>query len=96
MVELLSPHECVAERGAVVVNRDGKRASFRIYEHVARNSGGVFGREAAREALNVYGDVAFEAIGAVGSHPAIDWLLSVVSSGREFVVKIDGKYIAGQ
>jgi hypothetical protein len=94
MVELISPMVCAGGcSNCVVVNRDGKRASFRIFEAVVRMHGGVLGRAAAKEALQVYGDVCFEAIGCRGRHPSIDWLFDVAASGRTYVAKVDGHYL---
>lgn len=77
----------------MVVNRDGKRASFRIFETVAQKHAGVFGRAAAKDALKIYGDVCYEAMGQRGLHPSVDWLFDVAASGRTYVAKVDGQYL---
>jgi hypothetical protein len=95
IVELVSPLVVAGGcRDTVVVNRDGKRASFRVFEAVARRHRGVFGKAAAKDALEVYGDVCFEAMAQRGRHPSIDWLFDVIAKDRKYVVKVDGRFVA--
>lgn len=77
----------------VVVNRDGKRASFRIFASTVRKFGGQMNRDAALEALEIYGEKVDDAKASPGAHPNIELLQRIVDEDLKYICKIDGKYV---
>ncbi|KAF6260787.1 hypothetical protein COO60DRAFT_1504837 [Scenedesmus sp. NREL 46B-D3] len=71
-----------------IPNAPGKKASVAIYAHLAAKYGGKITADAANEGLELYGEYVEDAKQVPGSHPNIDILLAVLSSGKELTVDV--------
>ena len=72
----------------VIEPMPGKMASVSIYSYLASKHG-VINKEAAEEGLRLYDEVVADARSHPGSHPNIDLLLNVLSSGQELSITVE-------
>ena len=75
--------------GIEIPNKEGKKASVAIYQHLSDKHGGKLGKAAALEGLELYGEVAEEAASKPGAHPNIDLLFQVIESGAEHAIEVE-------
>jgi hypothetical protein len=77
----------------VVVNKEGRRASFAIVKAVLRARRGVLDAAGAADALALYAEAVDDAVEFPGKHPTIDLLFRVRDGEVQYVGKIDGSYV---
>ena len=73
----------------VITPMPGKMASVSIYSHLAAKHGNVINKAAAEEGLELYAEVVEDARAHRGSHPNIDLLLDVISTGQELGIIVE-------
>ena len=80
----------VTVKGANVVieNKEGKRASVAIYQHLSQTFGQL-NAAAAVEGLRLYDEVVEDAKERPGAHPNIDLLLDVIAGDKSFDIQVE-------
>lgn len=73
----------------VIEPMPGKMASVSIYSYLASKHGNLINKEAAEEGLRLYDEVVEDAKKHPGSHPNIDLLLDVLSTGQDLNITVD-------
>lgn len=72
---------------ATIPNQPGKAGSVRVYAALAAKHGSI-NVAAAQEGLEIFAEHTAAARQQPGSHPNIDRLLQVISSGQGYTVKL--------
>jgi len=75
---------------ASIENKPGKSGSLAVY-HFLFKTYGVLSTKAAKHGVELFGEYAAEAKLIPGSHPNIDFLFKLISSGEECAIKITEK-----
>ena len=83
-LHLIDAHGRVA---ATIENKPGKAGSLAVYHALAAKHGGIT-VAAAEEGLHLFGEHTPAARRQPGSHPNIDRLLEVLSSGQGYTVQL--------
>lgn len=80
----------VTVKGANVVieNKEGKRASVAIYQHLSQ-AFGQLNAAAALEGLRLYDEVVEDAKERPGAHPNIDLLFDVIAGDKSFDIQVE-------
>lgn len=73
---------------AVIENAPGTQGSFRVYHHVAKQSG-VIDVKAAQAALNLFAEHTEDARLYPGKHPNIDRLFDIVERNLRLEVRVE-------
>ena len=74
----------------LIENKPGKAGSLAVYQYLFKEFGGIT-KQAAQRGLELFAEYTQEAREKPGSHPNIDFLLSVVESDREYRVHLQEK-----
>ena len=72
-----------------IENEPGKKASVAIYAHIASAHSGQLNPTSAQLGLQLYAEYVDEARKSPGSHPNIDLLLNVISSGKTAAIVVE-------
>lgn len=75
--------------GVVIENKEGKKASVAIYQHLAKQFGGKLTPAAAAEGLRLYAEVVEDAKQRPGAHPNIDLLFGVVDGDKQYDIVVE-------
>jgi hypothetical protein len=75
--------------GIEIPNKEGKKASVAIYQHLSQKHDGKLGKAAALEGLELYAEVVEDARSRPGAHPNIDLLFQVVESGAVYDIEVE-------
>ena len=71
----------------IIENKPGKQGSLRVYRHLADKYGAI-NPQAAEEGIALFAEHTEAARSHPGSHPNIDRLLDLISSGSSLQVRL--------